>query len=79
MTSWSAQCWRRHGSSSPDIFLTNPSEFTPARRRYGRLCGARGTAEDLTSETFRAATDAAHGSDPPPIAISWLRGATQAG
>jgi RNA polymerase sigma-70 factor (ECF subfamily) len=34
----------------------------------------RGTAEDLTSETFLAAMDAARKSDPPPIAVPWLLG-----
>ncbi|CAM4122841.1 RNA polymerase sigma factor YlaC [Mycobacterium basiliense] len=43
-----------------------------------RRCGDRGTAEDLTSETFLAAAelacDPARESDPPPIAIPWLLG-----
>jgi RNA polymerase sigma-70 factor, ECF subfamily len=39
-----------------------------------RRCGDRGAAEDLTSETFLAAMDAARRSDPPPVAIPWLLG-----
>lgn len=41
---------------------------------FVRRCGDRGTAEDLTSETFVAAMDAARRSDPPPISIPWLLG-----
>ena len=41
---------------------------------FVRRCGDRGTAEDLTSETFLAAMDAARKSDPPPIAVPWLLG-----
>jgi RNA polymerase sigma-70 factor (ECF subfamily) len=41
---------------------------------FVRRCGDRGTAEDLTSETFLAAMDAARRSDPPPIAMPWLMG-----
>jgi RNA polymerase sigma-70 factor (ECF subfamily) len=41
---------------------------------FVRRCGERATAEDLTSETFLAAVDAARRSDPPPISIPWLLG-----
>ena len=41
---------------------------------FVRRCGDRGTAEDLTSETFLAAMDAARRSDPPPITVPWLLG-----
>ncbi|GAY13489.1 RNA polymerase sigma factor [Mycobacterium sp. shizuoka-1] len=41
---------------------------------FVRRCGDRGTAEDLTSETFLAAMDAARRPDPPPLAIPWLLG-----
>lgn len=45
---------------------------------FVRRCPDRGTAEDLTSETFLAAAeracDEARTSDPPPIAIPWLLG-----
>lgn len=45
---------------------------------FVRRCGDRGTAEDLTSQTFLAAAeralDAVHKSDPPPVAIPWLLG-----
>nr|HRD14202.1 sigma factor [Mycobacterium sp.] len=34
---------------------------------FVRRCADRGTAEDLTSETFLAAMDAARRPDPPPI------------
>ncbi len=41
---------------------------------FVRRCGDRGTAEDLTSETFLAAMDAARRTDPPPISAPWLLG-----
>jgi RNA polymerase sigma-70 factor (ECF subfamily) len=41
---------------------------------FVRRCGDRGTAEDLTSETFLAAMDAARKADPPPISTRWLLG-----
>ncbi|MGK2879481.1 MAG: RNA polymerase sigma factor [Mycobacterium sp.] len=45
---------------------------------FVRRCGDRGTAEDLTSETFLAAMDAARRaaqrSDPLPLSIPWLVG-----
>ncbi len=41
---------------------------------FVRRCGDRATAEDLTSETFLAAMDAARKSDPPPVSIPWLLG-----
>ena len=47
---------------------------------FVRRCGDRGTAEDLTSETFLAAMDAARKDDPPPIdgALADRRGTAQA-
>jgi RNA polymerase sigma-70 factor, ECF subfamily len=41
---------------------------------FVRRCGDRGTAEDLTSETFLAAMDAARKPDPPPMTLPWLIG-----
>ena len=41
---------------------------------FVRRCADRGTAEDLTSETFLAAMDAARKDDPPPIGVPWLIG-----
>lgn len=41
---------------------------------FVRRCGDRGAAEDLTSETFLAAMDAARKTSPPPISIPWLLG-----
>jgi RNA polymerase sigma-70 factor, ECF subfamily len=41
---------------------------------FVRRCGDRGTVEDLTSETFLAAMDAARKGDPPPISVPWLLG-----
>ncbi len=41
---------------------------------FVRRCGDRGAAEDLTSETFLAAMDAARKDDPPPISTPWLLG-----
>jgi RNA polymerase sigma-70 factor, ECF subfamily len=39
-----------------------------------RRCGDRDVAEELTSETFLAATDAARRPDPPPLDVGWLIG-----
>ncbi|BBZ26817.1 RNA polymerase sigma24 factor [Mycolicibacterium madagascariense] len=39
-----------------------------------RRCGDRGTAEDLTSETFLAAMDAAQRHEPPQLSVPWLIG-----
>jgi RNA polymerase sigma-70 factor, ECF subfamily len=41
---------------------------------FVRRCGDAGTAEDLTSETFLAAMDAARKSDAPTISVPWLLG-----
>lgn len=41
---------------------------------FVRRCGDRGAAEDLTSETFLAAMDAARRREPPPVTIPWLLG-----
>lgn len=39
-----------------------------------RRCGARETAEDLTSETFLAAADAVRRDRPPRVDVAWLIG-----
>ena len=41
---------------------------------FVRRCRDRGTAEDLTSETFLAAMDAARKDAPPPMTVPWLIG-----
>jgi RNA polymerase sigma-70 factor (ECF subfamily) len=41
---------------------------------FVRRCPDRGTAEDLTSETFLAAMDTARRDDPPDITVAWLIG-----
>jgi RNA polymerase sigma-70 factor (ECF subfamily) len=41
---------------------------------FVRRCGDRGAAEDLTSETFLAAMDAARKVQPPAISVPWLLG-----
>jgi RNA polymerase sigma-70 factor, ECF subfamily len=41
---------------------------------FVRRCGDRVAAEDLTSETFLAAMDAARRVEPPPVSIPWLLG-----
>jgi RNA polymerase sigma-70 factor, ECF subfamily len=44
---------------------------------YGYLstrCGTRALAEELTSETFLAAVDAARSDDPPALSIPWIIG-----
>lgn len=41
---------------------------------FVRRCGDRGAAEDLTSDTFLAAMDAARKPTPPAISVPWLLG-----
>jgi RNA polymerase sigma-70 factor (ECF subfamily) len=41
---------------------------------FVRRCPDRGTAEDLTSETFLAAMDSARRADPPEMSVPWLIG-----
>ncbi|AMO60113.1 ECF subfamily RNA polymerase sigma-24 factor [Mycolicibacterium phlei] len=64
-----------NGPDAPRQLLALYDEALP--RVYGyfvRRCGDRGTAEDLTSETFLAAMDAARKPAPPPITVPWLIG-----
>jgi RNA polymerase sigma-70 factor, ECF subfamily len=64
-----------HQSDARHALLALYDEALPVVYGYFvRRCGDRGTAEDLTSETFLAAMDAARKSDPPPIAVPWLLG-----
>lgn len=41
---------------------------------FVRRCADMATAEDLTSETFLAAMDAARKAEPPPMTVPWLIG-----
>lgn len=60
---------------APRALLRCYDEALPAVYGYFvRRCGDRGTAEDLTSETFLAAMDAARRPSPPPITVPWLIG-----
>lgn len=60
---------------APDALLSLYDEALPVVYGYFvRRCGDRGTAEDLTSETFLAAMDAARKHVPPPITVPWLIG-----
>jgi RNA polymerase sigma-70 factor (ECF subfamily) len=69
----SAQPARQHDAAHALLALYD--DALPAVYGYFvRRCGDRGTAEDLTSETFLAAMDAARKSDPTPIAVPWLLG-----
>jgi RNA polymerase sigma-70 factor, ECF subfamily len=62
-------------SDAPCALLALYDDALPVVYGYFvRRCGDRGTAEDLTSETFLAAMDAARRKDPPPIAVPWLLG-----
>ena len=60
---------------APRTLLALYDEALPVVYGYFvRRCGDRGTCEDLTSETFLAAMDAARKQDPPPIGLPWLLG-----
>ncbi|MCW2512943.1 MAG: polymerase sigma24 factor [Mycobacterium sp.] len=64
-----------HSQDAPRALLELYDEALPAVYGYFiRRCGDRGAAEDLTSETFLAAMDAARRDQPPPITVAWLIG-----
>ena len=64
-----------HAPDGPRALLALYDKALPVVYGYFvRRCGDRATAEDLTSETFLAAMDAARKDDPPPIAVPWLLG-----
>lgn len=63
------------GDNAPRQLLALYDEALPTVYGYFvRRCGDRGTAEDLTSETFLAAMDAARKQEPPPLTVPWLIG-----
>ena len=63
-----------HGDA-PRALLALYDEALPVVYGYFvRRCGDRGTAEDLTSETFLAAMDTAHRDPRAPMAVPWLIG-----
>ena len=60
---------------APRALLELYDEALPAVYGYfARRCPDRATAEDLTSETFLAAMDAARKAVPPPVSVGWLIG-----
>ncbi|MGV0741165.1 RNA polymerase sigma factor [Mycolicibacterium sp. XJ870] len=62
-------------TDAPHTLLTLYDEALPVVYGYFiRRCGDRGTAEDLTSETFLAAMDAARKPAPPQLSVPWLIG-----
>jgi len=63
------------GQHAPRELLALYDEALPVVYGYFvRRCGDRGTAEDLTSETFLAAMDAARKPTPPALTVPWLIG-----
>jgi RNA polymerase sigma-70 factor (ECF subfamily) len=68
------------GYDAPRALLTLYDEALPSVYGYFvRRCSDRATAEDLTSETFLAAMDAARkwdgsADEAPPITVAWLIG-----
>lgn len=66
---------KSHSQDAPRALLELYDEALPAVYGYLiRRCGDRGAAEDLTSETFLAAMDAARRDPPPPMTVAWLIG-----
>lgn len=60
---------------APRALLALYEEALPVVYGYFvRRCADRGTAEDLTSDTFLAAMDAARKESPPPMTVAWLIG-----
>ena len=71
--------WENHpptdGNAAPRALLALYDDALPVVYGYFvRRCGDRGTCEDLTSDTFLAALDAARKDEPPPISVPWLLG-----
>lgn len=61
--------------SAPHALLELYDDALPSVYGYFvRRCADKATAEDLTSETFLAAMDAARKENPPPITVPWLIG-----
>jgi RNA polymerase sigma-70 factor, ECF subfamily len=64
-----------NGLNAPRALLALYDEALPAVYGYfARRCGDRSTAEDLTSDTFLAAMDAARKEAPPQLTVPWLIG-----
>jgi len=62
-------------SDAPRALLALYDDALPVVYGYFvRRCGDRGTAEDLTSETFLAAMDAARKDAQAPMSVPWLIG-----
>lgn len=62
-------------TDAPRDLLALYDEALPSVYGYFvRRCGDRSTAEDLTSDTFLAAMDAARKATPPTITVPWLIG-----
>jgi RNA polymerase sigma-70 factor, ECF subfamily len=62
-------------NDAPRVLLALYDDALPIVYGYFvRRTADRGTAEDLTSETFLAAMDAARKDAPPPITVPWLLG-----
>jgi len=65
----------RAASDAPRALLESYDDALPAVYGYFvRRCADRATAEDLTSDTFLAAMDAARKPNPPMITVPWLIG-----
>ncbi|MGV0792876.1 RNA polymerase sigma factor [Mycolicibacterium sp. XJ1819] len=63
------------GDDAPRALLALYDEALPVVYGYFvRRCSDRATAEDLTSDTFLAAMDAARKQVVPPISVRWLLG-----
>jgi RNA polymerase sigma-70 factor (ECF subfamily) len=64
-----------HAQDAPRALLALYDDALPSVYGYFvRRCPDRATAEDLTSETFLAAMDAARKESPPPMSLPWLIG-----
>src|SRR3954469_12526253 len=64
-----------NGNDAPRALLALYDNALPVVYGYFvRRCADRAAAEDLTSETFLAAMDAARKDTPPPMTVPWLLG-----
>jgi RNA polymerase sigma-70 factor (ECF subfamily) len=66
---------RERARAAEGDFLAFYDDALPHVYGYlARRCGPPSVAEDLTAETFLAAVDAVHRSNPPPVTLPWVMG-----
>ena len=64
----------RHGDAARALLALYDTALPVVYGYFVRRCRDRGTAEDLTSETFLAAVQTARKDDLAPVGVPWLLG-----